>query len=149
MDAVTYPDNAVSNFLFEKVVPLRIPADDPLASEFKVLWTPALVTLDWYGKEHQRTVGFLPPEELIPSLLLGMAEVDFASQQYNEAIIHLNMLLAGYPESAASPEAVYLSGVCRYKSSKDPKPLKEAYERLAAGYPASAWVKRASPYRLL
>lgn len=149
MDAVSYPDNAVASFLFEKVVTLRIPAGDPLAGQFKVLWTPTLVTLDWYGKEHQRTVGFLPPEELVPSVLLGMAKADFAGQQYNEAIIHLNMLLAGYPESGAAPEAVFLSGVCRYKSSKDPKPLKEAYERLASGYPASEWVKRASPYRLL
>lgn len=150
MDAVSYPDVKVSNFIIDKVVPLRIPADaQPLSTEFRVLWTPTLVTLDIYGKEHYRTVGFLPPEELVPSLILGMAKVDFASLQYNDALINLNMLLAGYPKSAAAPEAVFLKGVCRYKSSKDAKCLKDAYEQLASDYPESEWAKRATPYKLL
>ena len=150
MDAVSYPDMKVSNFIIEKVVPLRVPADaQPLSAEFQVHWTPTLVTLDMYGKEHYRTVGFLPPAELVPSLLLGIAKVDFAAQQYNDALINLNMLLAGYPSSDAAPEAVYLKGVCRYKSSKDAQCLKQAYEQLVSDYPASEWAKRAAPYNLL
>ncbi|HEY5991495.1 MAG TPA: hypothetical protein VIU10_02860 [Candidatus Udaeobacter sp.] len=58
MDAVSYPDEKVANFIIDKVVPVRILADSPLASDFKVTWTPTLVTLDFYGKEHYRTVGF-------------------------------------------------------------------------------------------
>ncbi len=150
MDAVSYPDLKVSNFIIDKLVPLRIPADaQPLATEFQVHWTPTLVTLDMYGKEHYRTVGFLPPEELVPSLILGIAKVDFAANQYNDALINLNMLLAGYPTSDAAPEAVFLKGVSRYKSSKDPQCLKQAYQQLASDYPASAWTKRAAPYNLL
>ena len=150
MDAVSYPDEKVSNFIIDKVVPLRIPFDaQPLSTDFRVLWTPTLVTLDLYGKEHYRTVGFLPPEELVPSLILGMAKVDFASRQFNDALINLNMLLAGYPASGAAPEAVFLKGVCRYKSSKNAKCLKEAYEQLASDYPASEWTKRATPYKAL
>ena len=150
MDAVSYPDEKVSNFIIDKVIPLRIPADaQPLSTEFRVLWTPTLVTLDMYGKEQYRTVGFLPPEELVPSLILGIAKVDFAARQYNEALINLNMLLAGYPGSGAAPEAVFLQGVCGYKSSKDPKYLKGAYEQLSASYPGSDWTKRATPYSLL
>lgn len=150
MDAVSYPDMKVSNFIIDKVVPLRVPADaQPLSSEFQVHWTPTLVTLDMYGKEQYRTVGFLPPEELVPSLLLGIAKADFAAHQYNDALINLNMLLAGYPSSDAAPEAVYLKGVCRYKSSKDARCLKQAYEQLTSDYPASEWAKRAAPYNLL
>jgi hypothetical protein len=149
MDAVSYPDERVANFIIDRMVPLRIPADAALAGDFKVTWTPTLVTLDFYGKEHHRTVGFLPPEELVPSLLMGIARADFDGQQYNDAIINLNMLLAGYPTSGAAPEAVFLRGVARYKSSHDAKPLKEAYEQLAADYPASEWAKRAHPYSLL
>ncbi|TWJ18077.1 hypothetical protein JN12_02840 [Geobacter argillaceus] len=150
MDAVSYPDVKVSNFIIDKVVPLRVPADaQPLSTEFQVHWTPTLVTLDMYGKEHYRTVGFLPPEELVPSLILGIAKVDFAAQQYNDALINLNMLLAGYPASSAAPEAVFLKGVCGYKSSKNAQYLKEAYEQLAGNYPASEWTKRANPYSLL
>jgi outer membrane protein assembly factor BamD (BamD/ComL family) len=57
--------------------------------------------------------------------------------------------LAEYPKSDSAPEAVYLRGVCGYKSTHAPKPLKEAYERLQAQYPSSEWTKRAYPYRLL
>ena len=150
MDAVSYPDVKVSNFIIDRVVPLRVPADaQPLSTEFQVHWTPTLVTLDMYGKEHYRTVGFLPPEELVPSLILGIAKVDFAAQQYNDALINLNMLLAGYPESGAAPEAIFLKGVSGYKSSKDPKYLKSAYEQLSGSYPGSEWTKRATPYSLL
>lgn len=149
MDAVTYPDMQVANFLIDKVVPLRVAADSPLAGEFKVTWTPTLVTLDYYGKEHHRTVGFLPPEDLVASLLLGMAKTDFDATDYNDAIIHLNTLLNGYPRSAAAPEAIFLRGVSRFKASHDASALKEAYQQLNTGYPESEWAKRAHPYSLL
>jgi hypothetical protein len=150
MDAVTYPNAKVVDFVTSKVVPLRVPADaQPLSSDFKVTWTPTLISLDYYGKEHHKTVGFLPPDELIPSLILGMGKADFDTGQFNDAIVHLDELLASYAKSAAAPEAVYLRGVSRFKSSHDAKPLKEAYEKLAADYPGSEWVKRAQPYSLL
>ena len=150
MDAVTYPNAEVFDFISRKIVPLRVAADSqPLSSEFKITWTPTLVTLDYYGKEHHRTVGFLPPKELIPSLMLGMGKTDFDTEQFNDAIVHLDELLNLYPKAAAAPEAIYLRGVCRYKSSHEAKPLKDAYEKLLADYPGSEWVKRAEPYSLL
>jgi hypothetical protein len=39
--------------------------------------------------------------------------------------------------------------VCLYKSTNNPKPLKEAYEQLKDQYPESEWTKRAYPYRLI
>jgi len=149
MDAVTYPDMQVSNFIIDKLVPLRVPVDSPLAGDFKVTWTPTLVTLDFYGKEHHRTVGFLSPEELVPSLILGMGKTDFDSGDFNDAIVHFNTLLNGYPRSAAAPEAIFLRGVSRYKASHDASALKDAYQQLQAGYPESEWAKRAHPYSLL
>jgi len=62
---------------------------------------------------------------------------------------NLEALLAGYPKSDAAPEAIFLRGVSRYKSTHEAKPLKEAYELLQAQYPGSEWTKRAYPYRLL
>ncbi len=150
MGAVTYPNVKVSEFIGKRMIPLQVQADaKPLATEFKVTWTPTLVVLDYYGKEHHRSVGFLPPEELIPMLLLGMGKVYFDAEQFNAAIVHLDELLVDYPQSAAAPEAVYLRGVSRFKGSHDPRLLKEAYERLKADYPTSEWVKRAQPYSLL
>jgi hypothetical protein len=39
--------------------------------------------------------------------------------------------------------------VVRFKSTHEPEPLKEAFERLKRDYPASEWAKRAMPYSLL
>jgi hypothetical protein len=150
MDAVTYPDTRVSDFIEKKLIPLQVPYNhQPLSIDFNVQWTPTLVTLDAEGKEHHRTVGFLAPEELIPSLLLGVSKVHFDLEQFVPALATLEALLAEYPKSDAAPESIYLRGVTRYKSTHDPKPLKEAYELLQAQYPGSEWTKRAYPYRLL
>jgi hypothetical protein len=150
MDAVTYPKNEVVEFLNKAVIPLRIPSDaKPLADDFNLKWTPMLVVLDWNGKEHQRTVGFLPPEELIPSLLLGIAKTHFDLDQFGDAMVMLDKILSDHGGSGAAPEAVFLKGVCGYKSTHNPSPLKQAYEKLQATYPTSEWTKRALPYRLL
>ena len=150
MDAVTYPDAKVIRFISEKMIPLRVPFDaQPLSADFNIKWTPSLITLDTEGKEHHRTLGFLAPEELIPSLSLGIAKSYFEADRFDEALAGLDQLLGEYPKSDSTPEAVYLRGVCRYKSTQDPKPLKEAYEQLKAQHPSSEWTKRAYPYRLL
>ncbi len=134
----------------KNLIALRIPSDaKPYSADFKITWTPTLIVLDQEGKEHHRTVGFLSPEELIPALLLGMAKTRFEQQQYAEALSVIQELLDTYPGSDAAPEALFLKGVSGYKSTHDPKPLKEAYEQLQAQYPASEWTKRAYPYRLL
>ncbi len=150
MDAVTYPMPDVIEFIEQNVIPLRVAADaKPLSKDFNIKWTPTLIILSADGQEHYRTTGFFAPEELIPSVLLGMAKASFDNDRFTEALSALNTLLEKYPKSAAAPEGVYLNGVCRYKSSKDPKPLKEAYEQLQAEYSDSVWTKRAYPYRLL
>ncbi len=149
MGAVTYPDEKVADFVMNRMVPLQVLANSPLASEFNIKWTPTIIVLDYYGKEHQRTVGFFPPEEFIPSIMLGMGKIDFDTEQYEAAMRHFDTVLTQYPDSAAAPEAIYLRGVSGYKTSHDPAPLKEAYEKLKAEYPASEWVNRAKPYSLL
>jgi len=150
MDAVTFPASEVANFITDRMIPLHAEVNARgLASDFRVVWTPTLIILDYYGKEHQRTVGFIPPDELVATLLLGIGKVGIENDQFNEAVIQFNTLLNGYPGSAAAPEAVYLRGVARYKSSHAVGALKEAYQQLLAEYPASAWTRRAEPYTLL
>lgn len=133
----------------DNVIPVRIPSSDPLAEEYKIKWTPALITADWDAEEHHRTVGFLPPEELIPTILLGVAKLYFDKEVFDKALSSITKLLKEYPASDACPEAIFMRGVCGYKSTHNPQPLKESYEQLAKDYPGSAWTKRAYPYRLL
>ena len=150
MDAVTYPNESVIEFIQKYMIPLRVAFDaQPLSTDFNLKWTPTLITLDENGKEHQRTVGFLPPEELIPLLMLGITKSYFDRERFSEALSALDKLLTDYPKSDSAPEAIYLQGVCKYKSTHNAKPLKEAYEKLQAKYPSSEWTKRAYPYRLL
>jgi tetratricopeptide (TPR) repeat protein len=150
MGAVTYPNDKVVEFIASHLVPVQVLYNaEPLATNFNVKWTPTLITLDEEGKEHHRTVGFLPPEELIPSLMLGIAKCHFDRGTFQEAIAMLDQLLKGYPKSDAAPEAVYVRGVSEYQGTHSAGPLKKAYERLQAEYPSSEWVKRAKPYSLL
>lgn len=150
MDAVTYPNESVADFISGKMIPLRVAADaKPLSADFNVVWTPTLITLDSNGKEHHRTVGFFPPEELVPSLILGMGKCDFELDRFDSAIACFDSLLAAYPKSAAAPEAIYLRGVSLYKSTHEAGHLKKAYEHLVADYPNEEWTRRAKPYSLL
>jgi hypothetical protein len=149
MDAVTYPDDNVADFIDQNVIPLRIPSDDRLAAEFNVKWTPTLVTLDPQGKERHRTVGFLNPEELVSSVLLGIGKSGFETEKFEAAVTSFDKIIAAHPKSGSTPEAIFLRGVALFKSSHDPKPLKAAYEKLAAEYPDNEWTGRAYPYRLI
>lgn len=149
MDAVTYPETKVIEFVNQHFIPLRIASDSKLAEEFIVKWTPTIVTLDEDGRPHHMTLGFLQPVDLIASLYLGIAKVCFDGDQFEKALVYIDNLLTEYPKSGFAPEAVYLQGVCRYKSTHNAKQLKEAYEILKSKYPESEWVKRAYPYRLL
>lgn len=150
MDAVTYPEAQVVDFINNNMIPLRVRFDaQPLASVFEVKWTPTLITLDPGGKEYHRTVGFLDASELVASLLLGIAKAHFAKDEFEAALETLGRLISDYADSEAAAEAIYLNGVSGYKSSSDPKKLREAYERLKSEYPASEWTKRAYPYRLI
>ncbi len=150
MGAVTYPDAKVIEFIERYLIPIQVlSSSQPLSTDFNVQWTPTLIILDPEGKEHHRVIGFLPPEEFIPVMLLGIAKSHFDKGNFDQALSILEKLLTDYPGSNAAPEAIYLRGVARYKRSHDPKPLKEAYEKLQAEYPASEWTKRSYPYRLL
>ncbi len=149
MDAVTYPQKAVAEFLTESMVTVRIPFDNPLSQEYSVTWIPALVSLDWNSAEHYRTVGFMAAEELVPSLLLGCAKVYGDLGHFDTAFAAIEKIMSNYPKSDAAPEALFARGVYGYKSTQDPAPLKEAYEQLNKRYPQNQWTKRAYPYRLL
>jgi len=150
MDAVTYPDERVIAFVKEFFIPLQIAFDaKPLSRDFNIKWTPTLITLGLDRREHHRTVGFLDADAFIASSRLGIGKYHFDNDRYPEALMFFEKIISDQPRSDSVAEAIFLRGVSRYKSSGDPKPLKEAYETLSSQFPDSEWVKRAYPYRLL
>ncbi|MFO8091024.1 MAG: tetratricopeptide repeat protein [Desulfatiglandaceae bacterium] len=149
MDAVTYPTQDVIEHIEKYSIPVRIPFDAPLAREFVVKWTPNLLFVDAERALHHRIIGFLPPEELNPAILLGVGKIFLDHGDFDRALGTLNEVLEKHPGSHAAPEAVYFRGVSQYKQTHSGEPLKKAYEKLKAAYPESEWAKRAAPYRLL
>ncbi|MCK9227273.1 MAG: hypothetical protein PHT96_02735 [Syntrophorhabdaceae bacterium] len=150
MGAVTYPDEKVAAFINARTVPVQMAYDaKPYADDFNIQWTPAVILLDEDGKEHFRTTGFLPPEEFIPSLLLGMLKVHFDLKQFREAIDVGDTLTKEYPKSKVVPETIFWQGVANYEDTHDPSHLKAAYKKLKAEHPSSEWAIRAEPYDLL
>jgi hypothetical protein len=150
MDTVTYSEETLISFIERHLVPVRVSSDEqPLSADFTITWTPALIVLDNHGKEHHRMVGFYTPEELIPALWLGIAKSYFNREQFEKTHTELKNLLEAHPKSNAAPEAQFLKGVCDYKRTKDPSPLKKMYEILREKYSSSEWTEHAFPYRLL
>lgn len=150
MDAVTYPSTEVVAFLRERVVSVRLPHDHkPLAQELGISRTPCLVLLDSGGAEHHRITGFQAPEDLLAELQLGLAKIEYDRGSFGKAAELLDRLLAVYPGSAASPEAIYVRGLSLYKGRNEPLHLKRAYERLKSDFPSSEWTQKTFPYRLL
>ena len=150
MGTVTYPDSRVVEFINGRMVPVQMLYDaQPFASTYNIKWTPTMIVLDGEGKEHHRIVGFLPPDEFIPALLLGIGKTAFDKDELDKAMTDFDKVVTAYPRSAAAPEAMYLRGVVQFKKSHQAEPLKEAFEQLKRDYPASEWAKRATPYGLL
>ena len=150
MGTVTYPDNRVTEYIMENMIPVQLPFEArPESEEHKVSWTPTVIVLDWYGNEHHRSVGFQKPEDFVPFLILGIGKVAFDYDSFDRAIACFNQVLDEYPDSRSAPEAFYLRGVSLFKRTHDSKPLKDAYEELQRRFPQSEWTEKASPYRLL
>jgi hypothetical protein len=150
MDAVTYPEESVSEFINKYLIPFRVDVTDgSIHEKYQAIWTPTIAILAIKGKEVQRTIGYFEPDEFIASLHLGIAKAHFDHGDFVTAQVHLNRLLEGHSNSGAVPEAIFFRGVNLYKQNHDPSQLKKAYERLLSDYPKSTWTKRANPYRLI
>jgi tetratricopeptide (TPR) repeat protein len=150
MDAVSYPNPKVIEFVENNLIAVKVLIDSqPLPKKFRVQWTPTLVLLDAEGEEHNRTVGFLPPEELSPSLLLGIGKSHFDHDEFDKAENTFQRLLVEYPKSDSSAEAAYYLGVSRYKRTHSAEELKKTIQHLKRDFPQSEWAKRASVYQML
>lgn len=150
MGEVTYKSQQVIDFVTAHFIPLRLPHNhQPMATVFRVSWTPTLIILDADGVEHHRGVGFLPPGEFIPFLYLGQAKFHLDQQKYEPALLVFEQLLQDYPVSSFAPEAIFQRAVCRFMLTHEPAHLKEMHEFLKNHYPQSEWFKRSQPYSLL
>ena len=111
------------------------------------LWTPTVLVLDPSGAERRRIEGYLPRDEFLAELHLGLARVHFERKQWAEAERLYEQVIEQFPETAAAPEAIYWRGVSRYKRTNDHLELPKITEALQPRYGDTVWAKKASVWR--
>lgn len=136
----------MSRFINENFVPVRIHIKErPKDFErFKAEWTPTVIIAEADGTERYRFSGFLPANDFLAELRLGLAKAAFSRSEYDAAGAGFRALLDKYPQSELAPEAMYWAGVSGYKATGKPDRLRETGERLRAAYPESTWAKKGS-----
>jgi TolA-binding protein len=145
-----YPDPRVRAFISELFVPVRVhvkqQADEykRLGARFNAQWTPTTLIVDGEGQERHRIEGFLPADDFVPQLRLGLGHSAFARGQFAEAAQRFDEVVTSAPASDAAPEALYWAGVARYKATSDPSSLRETAQAFQKRYQDSTWAKKAS-----
>jgi len=146
LDDKVYKEEDVARFISECFIPIKINIKEHPESfaRFNVEWTPTTIIPDRDGKERHRVVGFLPTEDFLAQLQLGIAKVAFSAKKYEEARKGFAAVGRLYPETSAAPEGIYWSGVSAYRANGKAEALAQCAEELKEKYPASDWAKKAS-----
>jgi Thioredoxin-like domain len=139
-----YPAPNVESFINENLIPARAHVKENQAAfeRFNAQWTPTVLILDPKGTERHRIEGFLPADDFLAQLRLGLAHAarlggDFAGaeQRYRE-------LSQGTDEVAA--ESLYWAGVSKYKATNDGSALGDTASAFKERFTGSPWAKKAS-----
>jgi hypothetical protein len=148
-----WPDERVAGLVESDFVPVRIHVREQ-AGEFQRLgerygaqWTPTTLVVDPDGTERHRVEGFLPADDLLAQLELGLGKVAFKRGDWKTAERRFRAVADGHPENEIAPEAVYWAGVSKYKASDDAAALAATSRRLDERYAGSTWAKKASVWR--
>ena len=107
-------------------------------------WTPTILELDADGLEMHRIEGFLPADDFLAQLKLGVGHGAFKRQDWEEAERHFRAIVADHPATDAAPESLYWAGVARYKGTNSAAALAETADAFASRFTETSWAKKAS-----
>jgi hypothetical protein len=144
------PDERVTRFNTEHFLPARVHVREQAADfkrfgeRYSAPWTPTLLVLDPDGVERHRIEGFLPADDLIAQLTLGLGHSAFARRDWAEAERRFREVVDRFSGTDAAPEALYWAGVTRYKATNDSAALRETARAFGSQYRDSTWAKKAS-----
>jgi hypothetical protein len=141
-----YPQERVAKSVNEHFIPVKIhikerPQD---FGRFKAEWTPTLILAEADGTERHRVVGFLPADDFLAHLHLGLAKAAFGRGQFVEAKAAFEAVAGRHPQTDAAPEAVYWAAVSGYKATGTPEFLKKGGAELRDRWSQSEWTKKGS-----
>jgi TolA-binding protein len=136
----------VESFINDNFIPVKIHIkEQPKTFErFGAQWTPTIQVLDPDGTKRHQFEGFLPPDDFLAQLKVGLAYSAFARQDWKEAESRFDDIVKALPGTDAAAEALYWLGVSRYKNSGDAAFLQQTAEAFKTQYKDSTWAKKAS-----
>ena len=148
-----YPDPRVRDFVTRHFAAVRVhPKQTPdafrdLGDRFNAHWTPTILILDDSGAERHRIEGFLPADQFLPQLMLGVAKAAFARKDYAAAERAYREIVDRFPDAEPAAEAQYWAGVSNYRATNDPSALKATADAFANRYQTTTWATKASVWR--
>src|SRR5262249_52961147 len=140
----------VAGFVDEHFVPVRVHVHDQaeqfkrLGSRFSAQWTPTILIVDEGGEERFRIEGFLPADDFVAQLKLGLGHAAFARSDFAEAERLFREIVEAHPNTDAAPEAIYWAGVAKYKATGNPAALAETDKQFQDRYQDTSWATKAS-----
>jgi len=145
-----FPDPRIKAFVQDNFTAVRIHARNDadefkrLGARFEAQWTPTTLIVDPAGHERHRIEGFLPANDFLGQLMLGLAHSAFARGRFDEADRWYREVVDKHADTDAAPEALYWAGVARYKAKGDAAALAETADQFGRRFQDTAWAKKAS-----
>lgn len=107
-----------------------------------MMWSPVLVSMDHRRFVLRKTVGYLPPLEMLAELRFVSGLYELRQARPSKAIVEFKLLASDYPGTSIVPEAAYWEGIAAYRTSKDKEDLWVIWRRLIKDYPDSVWAAK-------
>ena len=141
-----YPNPKVSDFVSKNFIPARfhVKEQGDAFARFGAQWTPTIEILDPTGKEQHRIEGFLPTDDFLAQLHLGLGHMNFKTGKFDQSEKDFESVVKNFPNSDSAAEAQYWAGVSRYQRSHNGADLKATAEAFKKRYSDSTWAKKAS-----
>lgn len=148
-----YTDPRVIDLVTTEFHPVRIHVREDAEAwkkvglELGVQWTPTVLILDSAGVERHRIEGFLPADDFLAQVSLGLAKVAFSRNDFADAERRYRDIVEKHPDTETAPEALYWAGVSNYKASNDPAALRDTAKAFTQRYQESSWAKKSSVWK--
>lgn len=148
-----YSDPRVARFISGQLEPVRIHVREQkdeyqrLSERYNAQWTPTILVLDSDGEERHRIEGFLPVDDFLSQIALGLAKSAFQRKDYADAERRYRAIVDTFPSTDAAAEALYWAGVSKYKGTGDANALKATGDAFRERYQDTTWAKKASVWQ--
>lgn len=141
-----YPTPRVAELIEGTFIPVRfhIKTRPDTWKRFGIRWTPTILILAADGKEQYRIEGFLPVDDFLAQLHLGLGYWAVNRKDWAAAEREFREVEQSFPETDAAPEALYWEGVARYSATHDGAELRKLAEQFRTRYSDTSWAKRST-----